>query len=393
MEINSPDSFSNQISIMRILITGDIIPTKCNEWLFEKADATSLLGETLVELFENADFKIGNLEGNLTESSRSIIKSGPAIKASVKSVNGYKAVGFDALSLANNHILDYGTDGFIDTIEALKGAGIAFFGGGINTHEAKKPYIFSDKVGTKVAVYACAEHEFTAATDNSPGANIYDECNVMEDISRLKKTVDYLIVLYHGAKEYYRYPVPYVQSRCRKMVEKGANLVLCQHSHCIGCYEKHKNGEILYGQGNFLFNKIDNDYRHSGLIVQVDVKGSNSDVQYIPVVMNGCGIKKAKDAELASIIDGFLIRSKQIRDSNFVVLSYKCFCNQKIYSYYKHLFGLFAPIIQILCRLGQNNHFILRYKAALLNDLRCEAHRDIIITALSNDLDNAMKKK
>lgn len=61
-------------------------------------------------------------------------------------------------------------------------------------------------------------------------------------------------MLYHGGKEYYRYSSPNLQKTCRKMTEKGADLVLCQHSHCIGSYEEYNDSTILYGQGNFIFN-------------------------------------------------------------------------------------------------------------------------------------------
>ena len=65
---------------------------------------------------------------------------------------------------------------------------------------------------------------------------------------------DYTIVLYHGGKEYYRYPSPNLQRVCRYMIEKGTDLVICQHSHCIGCEENYLSGKIVYGQGNFIFD-------------------------------------------------------------------------------------------------------------------------------------------
>ena len=78
----------------------------------------------------------------------------------------------------------------------------------------------------------------------------------LDHIQNLKDQCDYVIVLYHGGKEHYRYPSPYLQRVARKMVEKGADLVVCQHSHCIGCYEKYKDSMIIYDQGNFIFERI-----------------------------------------------------------------------------------------------------------------------------------------
>lgn len=76
----------------------------------------------------------------------------------------------------------------------------------------------------------------------------------------MSNACDYTIVLYHGGKEHYRFPSPNLQKYCRKFIEKGANIVICQHSHCIGCEENYKNGKIIYGQGNFLFDDSDDEY-------------------------------------------------------------------------------------------------------------------------------------
>ena len=84
-------------------------------------------------------------------------------------------------------------------------------------------------------------------------------------------------------KEHYRYPSPYLQKVCRKMVEKGANLVVCQHSHCIGSYETYNNSTIVYGQGNFIFNKHDNEYWNSSLLIKLRFE-KGIKVEYIPIV-------------------------------------------------------------------------------------------------------------
>ena len=96
----------------------------------------------------------------------------------------------------------------------------------------------------------------------------------------MKAQCDYAIVLYHGGKEYYRYPSPNLQKTCRKLVEKGADLVICQHSHCIGCEEKYQDGTIVYGQGNFLFDHGDNEYWNTSLLVQIKDDGQ---INYVPL--------------------------------------------------------------------------------------------------------------
>jgi len=75
---------------------------------------------------------------------------------------------------------------------------------------------------------------------------------------------------------------PDLQKVCRKILEKGAVLVVCQHNHCIGTYEKYYDSTIVYGQGNFIFNKGSNSYWDTSLLIQVDFSDVLK-VEYIPI--------------------------------------------------------------------------------------------------------------
>ena len=101
-----------------------------------------------------------------------------------------------------------------------------------------KKYHIIEKDGLKVGIYVCAEHEFSIATEKLPGANPFDPLWSLDHIQKLKQQCDYVVVLYHGGKEEYRYPSPELQKVCRRISEKGADLVLCQHSNCVGCQEE-----------------------------------------------------------------------------------------------------------------------------------------------------------
>ena len=79
-----------------------------------------------------------------------------------------------------------------------------------------------------------------------------------------------VIVLYHGGLEKYRYPSPQLRRVCRKFVEKGADLVVCQHSHSVGCMEAFGGGNIVYGQGNLLFARYGGEHWNTGLLIGLD---------------------------------------------------------------------------------------------------------------------------
>ena len=97
-------------------------------------------------------------------------------------------------------------------------------------------------------------------------------------------------MLYRGGKEHYRYPSPYLQKICKKMVKKGADLVICQHSQCIGCYEDYEGSTIIYGQGNFLFDKYDREFLKTSLLIQVSIN-DGLHVEYIPIAKKGNGVR------------------------------------------------------------------------------------------------------
>lgn len=374
---------------MKILIAGDILPQDSNQELFEQGKSSELIGDRLLKRFAEADFRICNLEGPLTDTDKAIAKSGPCIKAGAAAVQGLKQIGFDCAALANNHIMDYGVEGYEATLRALDAAGIGHMGAGENALAARKPLIVTVN-GLKVGIYACAEYEFTIATDRTPGANAFDALYCLDDISDLKKQVDYLIVLYHGLRECYRYPVPYVQKRCRRMVEKGADLVLCQHSHCIGCVENRDNGQILYGQGNFLFDRVDDEYTQTGLLVEIEYSGGGWNVAYVPVVKTGGTVREAEGDKREKILSDFRQRSEQIRQDGFVEEEYRKYAERYVTEYYDEFLGRLKIVSRWLKKLKYKDvyGFIFRKgnKLNMLNALRCEAHRDLFIRGLENEL-------
>ncbi len=139
------------------------------------------------------------------------------------------------------------------------------------------------------------------ADEKTSGANLFAPLESMEHILNLKNVCDYVIVLYHGGKEHYRYPSPQLQKICRKMAEKGADLVICQHSHCIGCMEKYNNATIVYGQGNFIFAGADDEYWNTSLLITVDTDSENSVSFIYRYVGIGASVRHANGAEAYKI--------------------------------------------------------------------------------------------
>ena len=375
---------------MKLIIGADLIPTKFNIEMFQTADVQTLVGEKLLSTLQEADYRIFNMEVPLTDTYTPIAKCGPALIAPTATVAGYKALGVDLLTLANNHILDQGEQGLFSAMRVLEENGIAYVGAGNNLAEAEKPYIFVVD-GKKIGVYGCAEHEFTIADENLPGANPFDPLESLDHIVALKGQCDYVIVLYHGGKEHYRYPSPNLQKTCRKIVEKGADLVICQHSHCIGCEEKYQGGTIVYGQGNFLFDGGPIECWQTSLLVQV---GDNFEISYIPLVRNGHGVKLAEGDQGKEIIDAFHQRGAEIQQTGFVRQNYAKFAVEMQEWYLFTFSGIRRSLVYRAVNklLGHRlEPWLLRKKygkqekLVMRNFVECEAHRELMLKGLYED--------
>lgn len=400
----------------RIMIGADLVPTESNAELFKRGDARTLVGDELLEKLNSADYTIFNLEVPLTDEQHPIIKCGPNLIAPTATIAGLKEINPHFFGLANNHILDQGTEGLASTVKMLKDADIEYSGVGKNLDEASKPFI-KEIGGRRIGIYCCAEHEFSIATETEPGANPFDPLESLDHVEALKKKTDYVIVLYHGGKEHYRYPSPYLQKVCRRLVDKGADLVVCQHTHCIGCEEKYKDGTIVYGQGNFLFDDSDNEFWQTGMLIELNAsdsvatmnempetedicktsqvtgvgdtnEGSEFTVSYVPIVKDGNKVRLAETEKAKEILDTFQKRSEQIKQPEFVNKNYTTFAEQMEKEYLHRFSGAFGRNIFVRALNKFTSYGFMKKlypvtsKVAIENVLDCEAHRELAIEAL-----------
>ena len=348
---------------MRILIGADLVPTAQNEHLFVKGDAKELFGDVL-KLREGADRFIVNLECALTDSTHAIKKFGPNLKATPAAVNGLRAIGVTDVLLSNNHTLDFGVEGMRDTMKTLENAGIPYTGVGENDTDSRKPY-FIEADGKRIGIINVCEHEYTYAIPNRMGANPFDPFLTMQDIRKAKEQCDFLIAIYHGGKEYCKYPSPRVYNLTREMVYCGADVVITQHSHCIGCYEQFEGAHIVHGQGNFNFVYSDAPNQEEGwftsLLIELEID-KDIDIKFYPLVAteNGCDVAKGEKAK--EIMGSFLKRCKELSDGKWID-GWREFCHAPAREYYHERI------------LGKNETEMEIQNFA--HYLDCEAHTDV----------------
>lgn len=375
---------------MSIIIGADIVPTYSNLGLFQMGNIQELLGEKLISILNRADYRVANLETPLCDEFAPIKKVGGNLCAPTMCVNGIKAMGIDLVGIANNHIMDQGKRGLLSTISTLKKENIQYVGAGENKEIAGKP-VFFESNGKTIGLYACTEHEFSIAEENSPGANPLDLLNLADIITDIKAKCDYLIVLYHGGKEYYPYPSPELQKVCRKIVEKGANLVICQHSHCLGSHEEYLNKHIVYGQGNFIFDDGEDECLQTSVLVRITDQWT---IEYVPIQKQGNTIRLAEGIEGAKILDGFDDRSQNIRKPGYIKQEYERFADQYRQFYLAKLHGRtlkkkwFRALNRLLFRklepMVLSKSYKEQEKLELENYIECEAHRELLIAGIKH---------
>ncbi len=346
---------------MRLLLLGDICPTAVNLELFEKGDKEALFGDTAA-LFAGHDYSVANIECALTDSDNKIEKFGPCLKAPIKTAKVLKEIGLDCCSISNNHFFDFGKKGAEDSVKAFKENGLATVGFGEN-YEASRENLYIEKNGQTICIISVCESEYSYALENRMVSRPYDPYDTPADVRAAKERADRVIVLYHGGKEHCRYPSPRLLKLCRNLIDCGADVVLCQHSHCIGSYEGYGGGHIVYGTGNFLFHYVGMpSHWFEGLAVSYDTE-SNA-VDFTPIVHNERGIRLADSEKKNELLAAFSQRSRQIKNGEWKA-GWHRFCEENKELYFR-----------IIANAGRSDSSETDNKA-FGHFLECEAHNDV----------------
>ncbi len=368
-----------------ILIGADIVPTDSNCDRFADGNINYLIGDKLIERLYKADFIAMNLEVPLVDEKNPIDKCGPCLSAPTATIKGIKAINPCFFTLANNHILDQGVVGLKSTLNVLRENNIQFSGVGDNLEQARKVYL-KDINGLMLGIYCCAEHEFSVASAVVPGANPYDPLVSFDDVQNLRGKCDYLIVLYHGGKEHYRYPSPLLRRIFRKFAEVGADLVIAQHTHCIGCKEEYKGSTLIYGQGNFLFDHSQSEYWKTSLLIEVD--GVTKKIMYIPLVKEDERVREAEEYDKNTILSDFYCRSEEIKQLGFVEEKYEDFADKMEAEYLLRFSGGFGKniLLRLLNKVSSyrliKSFYPQKQKRIIQNVMECEAHRELAIQCM-----------
>lgn len=236
---------------------------------------------------ENADLTIANLETPITERGTAQIKQ-YAYRSTPAALPAFKQAGVDLVNLANNHVLDYGTTGLLDTFSHLDKNGIRWFGAGRNVTEAFKPVIMETK-GMKIAFIGLSKVVPTPdwkAGKNTPGvADTYALTLPLQTIEKAKKEADLVVVVAHWGLERHDMPEAYQKDYARQYIDAGADLIIGGHPHVLQGFENYKGKWIAYSLGNFIFTMNEDPVTWETVILQASCsKDGGCELKAVPVL-------------------------------------------------------------------------------------------------------------
>lgn len=287
---------------MKLLLWGDLSPYKIHSDQFHFDDR-------YYSLRKEYDLFIANLENPITCSTEQLAHQ--VLNLSSSPENAYPLLtSIDAVSLANNHVLDYKEPAILDTIEFLNKNNIGWFGVGESAYQALCPYTF-EKGRQKLAVFGATRY---ANTKNGHWGTAPDSTrNLEEQIIAYKQEGYFVVVYFHWGYEYVRIPSPRERRIAHRCINSGADLILGSHPHVYQAIEKYRGKYILYSIGNFIFHSsvyqslsplADNSPINNSFAVGVDVNEiGNYEITIYGYKTDDLGIRFYSEEENAELIN------------------------------------------------------------------------------------------
>lgn len=248
---------------VELVAVGDIMLARKVERMMQAYGDDYPFAKIADEIYQ-ADIAFGNLESPLSTRGRALPGKGICFRARPALAGQLAEKGFDVLSIANNHALDYDTPAFNQTRQVLQEAGIATVGGGKNIDEARRPVILEAK-GLKIGFLAYTDYADVyfhpryprrfQATNEVEGVAPLVEQDIRQDINAIRPRVDILVVSLHWGVEYSHRPTAAQQRMAHAFIDSGADLILGHHPHVLQGIERYNRGLIAYSLGNFIFDQ------------------------------------------------------------------------------------------------------------------------------------------
>lgn len=266
---NHPPSFSEPENSLNVLFVGDIMLDRAVAQ-YARIQGDQRLFAGVKELFASADILVGNLEGSITTYS-SVSEENPKILRftfNPRFAALLREVGFDAVSLANNHTLDFGVDGYEQTKDFLQGVKISSFGHPFNTKNLSTKLQVGSKTLCLIGYHSLFDPSSTW---------------IEAEIRSVRPSCSYVVVMAHWGEEYQHEPTSHQKHMAHTFIDLGVDVIVGAHPHIVQPVEIYKNRAIFYSLGNFLFDQAFQPEVRRGVAVRVTFGSSTTAFTLTPV--------------------------------------------------------------------------------------------------------------
>ena len=353
---------------------------------------SDFIDNKLKNIIQSSDMAICNFEAPIFhQDMKPIKKAGPHVHQSKESAQYLKDVGFDFVSLANNHIYDYGQKGLEESIKELSNKNIEFIGGGVDFEKAYSAKVV-EKNGLKIGLLAACENEFGCLYEqqNRGGYAWLFHARIEDNIRELKVKCDFVVMVAHAGVEDIDFPIKEWRDRYKRLCDVGVDVIIGHHPHVPQGYEKHKNSLIFYSLGNFYFDtasfvdKSDDSY---SVVLEFE---KSKDIEFEIIYhkkIDGQTCLVDEDAvsfdinHLCGLLDGHEKRNDEISIELF---------NKYYYGYYESALGVMPKNVKLLGKIkwlvkkqlfpkrGADSRSLM-----FLHNIKIDSHRFVVQRALS----------
>lgn len=269
-------------------------------------DINQAFDQGLLEQMRNADIFMINNEFTFTSRGTPTVNKKFTFRANPGNVSMYEEMGADIVSVANNHIYDYGEISLLDTLDTLEQAEIPYVGAGRNLQEAMTPVYYIAN-GMKIAFVSATQIERNSvpdtkeATQDSAGVlRCMNPDNLLLTIEEAKKNSDYVILYIHWGTESQE-AIDWLQEQQAPIyAQAGVDLIIGDHPHCLQKMDSVEGVPVIYSLGNFWFNSR----TQNSCVVKVALRaGEMESFQFIPCRQSDCRTVLLTGQEKTEVLD------------------------------------------------------------------------------------------
>lgn len=274
---------------LNILFTGDILLDRGVRQVIEHHGVDHLFSDGIDSVFRSAQLVVGNLECPATKIQSPVFKRF-IFRGEPEWLDTLHSHGYTHLNLANNHSIDQGREGLLDTKRNILNAGMVPIGAGENMNEAVQPVLLAESPRKVwfVASLRLALENYAYLTDK-PCVSQEPMDSLLERVNRLRRTdsTAVIVVSLHWGGEHTLQPVPSQRLEAHQLIRAGANVLICHHTHTLQTIEDFQGKKIYYSIGNFIFDQP-KPLNSKACMVRLRIKEDDLDIETIPIEIRQC---------------------------------------------------------------------------------------------------------